>query len=162
MTRWQEQNIILIKPLKFQYDDGGRKLAGYKGDTGDCVTRAIAIITDLGYRNVYDELNILGKAERLTARHKTRSTSRLGVQKKTWKAYLASLGYERINLMTIGSGCQYHLRKGELPATGRYIVQCSRHLTALINGIIFDTQDPSRGGMRCVYGYYQLAEQVGV
>ncbi len=150
--------MTIIKPLEFKYNDGGRELAGYKGDTGDCVTRSIAIITDLDYQTVYNDLNVLSKSERLTKRQKTRSSSRLGVYKKTWKAYLASLGYERINLMTIGSGCQYHLREGELPATGRYIAQCSRHLTALIDGVIYDTDDPSRGGTRCVYGYYQLIE----
>ncbi len=154
--------MTIVKPLEFKYNDGGRELAGYKGDADDCVTRAIAIVTDLGYQTVYNDLNVLGKTERVTKRLGVRSTARNGVRKKTWKAYLASLGYERINLMTIGSGCQYHLRKGELPATGRYIVQCSRHITALIDGIIYDNHDPSRGGTRCVYGYYQLADQIGV
>ncbi len=147
--------MTLIKPLEFKYNDGGRELAGYKGDAGDCVTRAIAIVTDLGYQKVYDDLNALSKTERVTKRLGVRSTARNGVRKKTWKAYLTSLGYERINLMTIGSGCQYHLREGELPATGKFVVQCSRHITALIDGIIYDNHDPSRGGTRCVYGYYQ-------
>ncbi len=154
--------MTLVKHLEFRYNDGGREEAGYKGEAGDCVTRSIAIVADLDYQTVYNDLNVLGKNERLTKRQVTRSSSRLGVYKKTWKAYLASLGYERINLMTIGSGCQYHLRQGELPSTGRYVVQCSRHITALIDGIIHDTNDPSRGGTRCVYGYYQLADQAGV
>ena len=29
------------------YNDGGRTAAGFKGETGDCVTRAIAIATGL-------------------------------------------------------------------------------------------------------------------
>jgi hypothetical protein len=28
--------------MSWAYDDGGRKAAGFKGDAGDCVTRAIA------------------------------------------------------------------------------------------------------------------------
>jgi hypothetical protein len=40
--------------MKFQYNDGGRQQAGYKGKTGDCVVRAIAIAADLPYQTVYD------------------------------------------------------------------------------------------------------------
>jgi len=29
-----------------------------------------------------------------------------------------------------------------------------RHLTAVIDGVIHDTHDPSRDGTRSVYGYY--------
>ena len=43
------------------YDDGGRAAAGFKGTTGDCVTRAIAIATGKPYREVYDALNELAK-----------------------------------------------------------------------------------------------------
>ena len=40
----------------FVYNDGGRKLAGRKGDTGDCVTRAVAIASGLPYLEVYNVL----------------------------------------------------------------------------------------------------------
>ena len=56
--------------------------------------------------------------------------------------------------MFIGSGCKVHLRNDELPA-GRLIVCLSRHYTAVIDGVIHDTHDPSRGGTRCVYGYWR-------
>jgi hypothetical protein len=55
--------------------------------------------------------------------------------------------------MKIGSGCRVHLADGELPM-GWLIVRCSRHLTAVIDGVIHDTHDPQRGGKRCVYGYF--------
>jgi hypothetical protein len=32
--------------MKFNYNDGGREAAGFKGFTGDCVCRAIAIATE--------------------------------------------------------------------------------------------------------------------
>ena len=57
--------------------------------------------------------------------------------------------------MDIGKGCRVHLRAGEVPMTGRVIVKVSRHLTALIDGVIHDTGDPSRDGTRCVYGYWE-------
>jgi hypothetical protein len=34
----------------FQFNDGGRANAGFKGMTGDCATRAIAIVTELPYK----------------------------------------------------------------------------------------------------------------
>jgi len=37
-------------------NDGGRKAAGFRGETNDCVTRAIAIAGRLDYREVYDGL----------------------------------------------------------------------------------------------------------
>ena len=37
---------------------------------------------------------------------------------------------------------------------GRLVVSLSRHWTAVIDGVIFDTHDPSRRGTRCVYGYW--------
>ena len=33
------------QPRTYAFDDGGRAPAGYKGTTGDCVCRAIAIAT---------------------------------------------------------------------------------------------------------------------
>ena len=60
--------------------------------------------------------------------------------------------------MKVGTGCQVHLNAKELPA-GRLIVRVSKHLTAVIDGIIQDTHDCSRSGTRCVYGYYQKAQE---
>jgi hypothetical protein len=59
--------------------------------------------------------------------------------------------------MQIGSGCTVHLSADELPS-GRLVVSVSKHLTAVIDGVIHDTHDPSRRGTRCVYGYWQPGE----
>jgi hypothetical protein len=40
----------------FIHNDGGRLAAGYKGTTGDCVTRAIAIVTVKSYLVIYNAL----------------------------------------------------------------------------------------------------------
>ena len=56
--------------------------------------------------------------------------------------------------MQIGSGCTVHLRDGELPM-GRLLVSVSKHLVAVIDGVIHDLSDPSRNGTRCVYGFWQ-------
>lgn len=47
--------------MKFTFNDGGRKEAGFKGETGDCVTRAIAIATEKPYQEVYDNLFALAR-----------------------------------------------------------------------------------------------------
>ena len=42
--------------MNFRFNDGGREQSGYKGSTGDCVTRAIAIATCKTYGEVYDRM----------------------------------------------------------------------------------------------------------
>lgn len=141
--------------LRFAFDDGGRSAAGFRGAAGDCVCRSIAIATSLPYREVYDALNGLAESERTGKRKRGRSSARTGVYKTTYRRYLASLGWRWVPTMKIGTGCTTHLRAGELPATGRLIVCVSRHMTAVIDGVIRDTADPSRDGSRCVYGYFE-------
>jgi hypothetical protein len=139
--------------MEFQYNDGGRRDAGYVGDTGDCVVRAIAIATQKPYQEVYDAINVLGKSERTGKRKSGRSNARTGVYKQTERRYLDSLGWRWTPTMFIGSGCKVHLKAEELPK-GRLVVFVSRHSVAVIDGVINDTYDCSRGESRCVYGYY--------
>jgi hypothetical protein len=134
------------------YDDGGRAQAGYRGGANDCVTRAIAIATGIEYALIYADLNTEAQRERPRA-GRSRSSARNGVHKATRRRYLTDIGWEWHPTMAIGSGCQVHLRADELPA-GCLIVEVSRHVTAVIDGVIHDTHDPSRDGTRCVYGYW--------
>ncbi len=136
----------------FVDDDGGRAAAGYRGQAGDCVARSIAIAARLPYKTVYDALNVAAKqpAGRAGA---AQSSARNGVARPIIRRFLRELGWEWFPTMTIGSGTTVHLRGDELPL-GRLVVSCSKHLTAVIDGVIHDTHDPSRGGTRCVYGYW--------
>jgi hypothetical protein len=140
--------------LEFIYNDGGRKEAGFKGETNDCVTRAIAIATQLPYRVVYDGLNLVSKSERLSKRKRKKSSSRTGIFKATYRKYLKSIGWEWVPIMSIGKGCTIHLKTNELP-TGKLVVRLSKHLTCVADGVIHDTFDPSRNETRCVYGYFK-------
>jgi hypothetical protein len=139
--------------VDFVFDDGGRARAGYKGTTGDCVTRSIAIVTGRPYQEVYDALNELARSERTGRRKKKRSNSRTGVFRRSYQRYLESLGWKWTSTMSIGSGCKVHLRTSELPA-GPLAVKVSRHLTAVIDGVLHDTHNCSRCGTRCVYGFF--------
>lgn len=139
--------------MKFIYNDGGRAAAGYKGNAGDCCARAIAIVTGTPYQEVYDAVNAAGIGERVGKRKRGVSNARTGVYKKTVRKLMESLGWIWHPTMAIGQGCKVHLRAEELPA-GRLVVTVSKHYTSVIDGVIHDTFDPSRGGTRCVYGYY--------
>lgn len=163
-------------------DDGGRSAAGFSGSAGDCVTRAVAIATNKPYFEVYQEIQACAGTER-PRKTGRRSSPRTGVSKPTTRRYLESLGWVWTPTMHIGSGCRVHLADGELPM-GRLIVSVSKHVVAVIDGVIHDTHDPQRSiavcrtfpgwetaelkpgehrnqngifhvSRRCVYGYWQ-------
>lgn len=132
------------------FNDGGRIAAGHKGSARDCVCRAIATVTQLPYNEVYDLINNFAMHERRRA--KKRSSARTGVHSATTRKILKHLGWKWHPTMFVGQGGKTHLRATKLPS-GPLIVKLSRHITTVIDGIIHDTYDPSRNGMRCVYGY---------
>ncbi len=171
--------------MKFVHDDGGRAAAGYKGKAGDCVARAVAIASGRPYGEVYKAL-----AQGMGSQRKSKgATARNGVstRRKWFKDYMASIGFKWVPQMFVGVGCQTHLNEDELPM-GRLVVAVSRHYTAVIDGVIHDTYDPSaeRGATiyppnspsvpkgarwlsngngwayepeRCVYGYWVPIEE---
>lgn len=140
--------------MEYVYDDGGRKEAGFRGGADDCVCRSISIATGASYLDVYKSLNEFAQREEGNKGRKLRSSARMGFHPKTTRAYMSSIGWEWVPTMKVGQGCKVHLRQDELPA-GRLVVRLSKHLTAVIDGVIHDTHDPSREGNRCVYGYYR-------
>jgi hypothetical protein len=160
----------------FVFDDGGRAASGRKGFAGDCVCRAVAIASGLPYAEVYDRLAKERGEQRVTKRSgKKAASARNGIntRRKWFKDYMASLGFEWVPTMGIGTGCKVHLCAEELPS-GRIIVAVSRHYTTMIDGVIHDTHDPRRDGGwitgrrdgvdfaekvggRCVYGYWRAA-----
>lgn len=127
--------------MRFIYDDGGRSKY-FTAQAGDCVTRAVTIATGLDYKEVYDNIKRLIK-----------HTPRNGVSKKETRAIMEAYGFTWVSCMTIGAGCTTHLREDELPK-GVIMCQLTKHVTTVKDGVIYDTYDPSRGGSRCVYGYW--------
>ena len=137
------------------YDDGGRAQAGFRGTTGDCVVRAIAIATRRPYSEVYEQMNTLALAiEGPKARARGElSNSRTGVRREVYERYLKNRGWRWVPCVTIGSGCKVHLRPDELPG-GVIIARLSKHICCVEDGVIRDIFNPSREGTRCVYGYF--------
>ena len=157
--------------IPHEYNDGGRADAGHGGPTGDCVTRAIAIAADLPYGEVYARMaegnatQRKGKYDKYLerrgreAKSGVRSASEGIFTKRKWfKDYMRELGFEWTATMQIGSGCKVHLKSDELPK-GRIVVSLSKHLAAVIDGVLLDLHDCSRGGTRCVYGYWSISEE---
>jgi hypothetical protein len=154
--------------MEWNYNDGGRAAAGYKGDTGDCVCRAFAIATGKPYKTVYDDINRIAQNERTGARKKDISNARTGVHKYTEKKIAALYGFKWIPTMKIGEGCKVHLTADELPR-GTIVVMIARHAVCVIDGVINDTYNSSitqyydtdgnliTNEKRCVYGYYVKA-----
>ena len=156
---------------EFIYNDGGRADAGYKGKTGDCVVRAIAIAARLPYQQVYDDLKNLNKKHAQTRRSRVAkklkekgSTPRNGNYKEVYHDYILSLGFKWVSTMGIGTGCKVHVHPHELP-NGVLILKLSNHLTTFIDGVVHDTYNCSypfgnKEGNRCVYGYYHKEEKL--
>lgn len=149
--------------LSWVHDDGGRAAAGFKGEAGDCVARAIAIATGEPYADVYKTLAQYNTEHPLTRREKARGkvrskSARNGIHTPTVHRYLVQdRGWVWTPTMFIGSGCKIHLAIGEVPCHGPVVVNVSRHIVAVVDGILHDTYDPSRDGTRCVYGWWTPA-----
>jgi hypothetical protein len=139
--------------MTYMRTGGGRAAAGFKGTAFDCATRALAIAAEIPYREAYNLINDYAAAEKFSKRRRSKSSARTGVHAVTLGKLLADLGWEWTPTMQIGSGCTVHVREDELP-DGRLILNLSRHFAAFIDGVLHDTHDSSRGGTRCVYGYW--------
>lgn len=106
----------------------------YNKDIADCVIRSISVLTDRDWADVYDELSYLARNEGL-----------LFSNVEFVEDYLDQR-YPR----------QCHYSKSirefakEYPR-GKYAITTDGHITALNNGILIDTFDPSNRVMRCAW-----------
>ena len=137
--------------MEYIYDDGGRSLY-FKGQTGDCVCRSIAIASGRDYKEIYD---IMFKA--------TGKTPRNGVNTRSvkFKRMMVSLGFTWVATSGIGSHQAVHLIQGELPE-GRLVCAMAGHYTAVIDNQVRDIFDPREndfGECRKIYGYWKLEDR---
>lgn len=121
------------------------------------MVRAVAIALERPYQEIYAALSYGCKTQRRTTRGGPHSSARDGVDthREWFKRRMREWGFTWVPCMGLGTGCQVHLADGELPA-GRLVVSLSKHYTAVIDGVIYDTYDPQRPSGRCVYGYWRL------
>ena len=116
--------------LPFAKDDGGRVEAGFRGDTGDCVTRAIAIAGGAAVQGRLRRAQRTGQSREVGKRERP-SNSRTGVFRKVYEPYLFDLGFVWRPTMGIGTGCRVHLAVGRAPGwpghcSGVWPPECGR------------------------------------
>lgn len=152
-----------VTGLPWVQDDGGRAGSGFRGEeVGDCAVRAIAIALGIAYREVYDGLRLLQVAAYDGARTKSRKDAigrspRDGVPREVMDAYLSEHDWVWVPVVRVGMAERMHMRVQELPEEamiGPVILRISKHVCAVVGGVVRDTHDPSREGGRMIYGYY--------
>jgi hypothetical protein len=136
--------------MNWTYDDGGAAAAGFTPAL-DCVVRSISIVTQIGYLNTLELVRDITKQIRTPG---LQNDPRRGVSPQVLARCLKDLGFVKTPTMGIGTGTTVHLRRGELPS-GRLLARISYHLTAVVDGVVRDTHDPTREGTRAVYAYWR-------
>jgi len=149
----------------FEFNAGGRATAGITGSSGDCVVRAIAIATGKSYTEVHNalqnglrhQIEIERKQQLqygIAGRTRPTTTPLTGVTHDVYAPYLKWLGWEYVPKPVGADGKLLRLRPGSLPK-GRLIVGLSRHLVAVIEGVIQDTYYSALRGGRPIRGYFR-------
>lgn len=127
--------------IDFLLNDGGRAAAGYKGKTGDCLVRAIAIASGLEYRVVYKATALANKSAGYAATGNAYAT---GKKQK---------GQKKVAAVQDGVAAGFGFAKVKLPpgpkptyteayaAYGDCLVTTSHHIAAVVDGKLQDTFD---------------------
>ena len=129
--------------IGYRYDDGGRAAAGFKGDTGDCVVRAIAILTGVPYADVYRRTATAMRHGGYSAsgngyRHKPRRGLHPRMSARTIQSLVkTSYGLRRVNL---GRGPRPTYTEAWL-LHGDCLVGTARHISAIVDETLCDTFD---------------------
>ena len=169
-----------VELLEFRVHD--ERPSGMGVNRGDCVVRAAAVVLgvvlggeyDEVYHDLWDRAVVVNGGRR--GRRRVRGVEgtggtgrgalspRLGVPRDVYEPYFGERGLVWTPLMRVGTGTTVHLRRERwpgsgdgVPGVGAFVVRVSRHLTAVIDGCIYDLVDPSRDGTRAVYGWYELS-----
>ena len=133
--------------IDYQYDDGGREAAGYRGRTGDCVVRAIAVCARQNYRAVY-----LTMAEQMKRNGYAASGNAYAIRERHRRAprRKGQISARRVQDRVLEL---YGFRKVRLPAGARptfteahrrfgdCIVGTTKHVAAVVDGALRDTFD---------------------
>jgi hypothetical protein len=141
--------------MKYQYNDGGRKQAGFKGTAGDCGARAMAIALGLDYTAVYKEL---AQANADNGRAKS---ARNGIMKDVYNEVLKRHGWVWVSAPTFKVLEGYKNSEGKVlfgrkakcsdMPSGTVIARQAGHYVAVIDGIAHDIWDCTH---KMVYGYW--------
>jgi len=109
--------------MKYIYNDGGRSASNTHDAVADCVTRALSIATHCGYDIAREYLKPLMTPQ--------------GVN--VFSLEFSQMAYA-VGLIYV-STLPRSFKVGQLPIEGVFIAHTSRHVTAVINGVVLDTFD---------------------
>ena len=150
--------------LSWEYNDGGRLEAGFRGNAGDCVTRSISIATGRDYLDLYKEFAVSnaahweGKAKRAKNPQRAKLyagrakiTARNGIADAVFEPVLAEAGWVKTKLPN-GS------RLSDLPTDTMLVVHLRAHLVAINHGTIQDTFDSSYEYDRSAFAYWKKVQ----
>ena len=135
--------------MKWVYDDGGRSKYFRGKYAGDCFVRAVAIATDMDYKEVYNLVNEYGKKERPSIHKKDKSTARNGVYRGTARKIMKDLGWTWVPYSLTGH--MLHLNTTELPSTYTIVCCLARHVVCVKSGVIHDVYDSSNKSINFFY-----------
>ena len=129
----------------FNYNDGGREDAGYKGKTRDCTVRAMAIALKLPYKQCYEELAQANKEAG------GKKSVRGGVTIKVFEAVLNKHGWYW------EAAPKFRSRKARAADTyGTVIARQARHVVAVRKGVV---QDVINSSGKMVYGIWRKKQK---
>lgn len=129
-----------MRKIEFKYNDGGRFASGFHHHTSDCVTRSLSIALDIEYLKAHEYINNLIQMFGDTTSHVAK-----GMTMRTTKKLM-----KHFNLIWIQSNNLL-----EIPKETKCILNVSRHVCAMVDGVINDTHDFREKSNR-IYGYWKL------
>ena len=117
-----------------------------KSTKGDCVIRAFAIAADIDWLEAFDKLTAYA-----------RETYNVPNDKNCYKVVFEQFGFLKRSVgvekgkfrMTVEDFCKTHPK-------GRYILRIAHHLTAVVNGKVYDTWNTAN---KSIYYYWELCKK---
>lgn len=113
-------------------------------NVGDCVKRALALLTDEPYREISLALNRLKKE----------TGAQTFNEDINWKEYVKRRGWVKISFpVKRGHKRMNGKRFCRKYPKGKYLLRMAGHVTACVDGVIYDTWDCSG---KCVYVAWEV------
>ncbi len=110
----------------------------YGRHVSDCAVRAIALATDRSWDQTYEELSNYAKQQGITFSEIEFIDDYLDRQ------YISYCQNKRDKIVTVGDFA-------DLKIKGTWLVTMGGHITCIIDGVIYDTFDPSDRLLWCAY-----------
>lgn len=114
-----------------------------KKETGDCVVRAISLLTDRDWDTIYKELFNIGFELKVMPN-----------SDEAWKAYLIKNGFKYYPLKAVKGKKRMTVDKFTRTNEyndGKYLLRVANHIVTVVDGYSLDIWDCSSS---CVYGYW--------